>query len=501
MTALTRKVLNASARFYQGRQTVLDTTARLICLNYCLAFSALLPQLKGLFGTTGILPVRPYLAQITEQTGNLGFLVCPTLFWLNASDTSLLLLTLAGSVLSLIGIFRWTSLMLVFCFVLYLSLLNIGQDFLSFQWDVLLLESGFLAIFVTNGRGRHLLPASIKGLAAALFCLLVFKLMLLSGLCKLASQDASWSNLEALYFHFLTQPLPSPLAPFLHALPRTWLKFSCLLTLFIELIFPFLILAGRSGKLAAALAFWLLQLAIFLSGNYGFFNLLTAVLCLPLIDDRLFMHLQGKSVCRRRRAVPARFEARTLPVCFSAAAILCSIAYANCDILTSSAGANLPLRLLLFLPRHLYLANSYGLFAVMTTRRMEISIEGSYDGNTYLPYKFYFKPGPADRPPPIVAPYMPRLDWQMWFEALRAESGAEASYWFCNFMQGLKNNQAPLTFLIQENPFAGKEGPRYLRATLKQYRFNSPPEILRTGLYWRIDAEPFNQEPYYRLGP
>ncbi|HNH75339.1 MAG TPA: lipase maturation factor family protein [Candidatus Obscuribacter sp.] len=499
MPSLTRKVHDLFARYYKGRETVLDVAARLICLVYSLAFAALLPQLPGLYGESGILPARSYLAQIADQAGSLKYLVCPTLFWLNASDGALILLTAAGLLLSITGFFRWTASMLWLCFLIYLSLLNIGQDFLSFQWDILLLESGFLAIFVCKGGSRLLSPA-IKGLAAVLFGVLIFKLMLLSGLCKLASQDASWSSLEALSYHFLTQPLPTPAAPFLHGLPKEWLKVFCLSTFIIEVFCPFLLLLGRAGKLAAALAFLLLQGAIFLSGNYGFFNILTAVLCLPLIDDRIYMHLLGKPVYERRPAPGAGSEPASPAAGIAALAILLSIAYADCDIFAAGIGSNLPLRLVLFLPRHFYLANSYGLFAVMTTRRVEICIEGSDDGKNYVPYKFYFKPGPPDRPPPIVAPYMPRLDWQMWFEALRADSGEESSQWFGNFMRGLKGNNTSITALLQENPFAGKDPPLYLRARLQQYQFDSPSQILNSGIYWRIKPEAAKAN-YYNLGP
>ena len=108
---------------------------------------------------------------------------------------------------------------------------------MSFQWDILLLEAGFLSLFYADfylfdsfwARGRatrndgaganatkttrfsreSLVPPAVM---SWLFRLLIFKLMFLSGACKLASHDETWWNLTALEYHYWTQPLPTPAA-------------------------------------------------------------------------------------------------------------------------------------------------------------------------------------------------------------------------------------------------------------------------------------------------
>jgi hypothetical protein len=115
----------------------------------------------------------------------------------------------------------------------------------------------------------------------------------------------------------------------------------------------------------------------------------------------------------------------------------------------------------------LRLVNSYGLFAVMTTERQEIIVEGSNDGEHWLAYEFPYKPGDPRRAPPIVAPYQPRLDWQMWFAAL---SNYRENRWFVGMMIRLLQGEHAVLRLFRYNPFPNAP-PRFIRARLYLYHF------------------------------
>lgn len=441
---------------------------------FLLAFAGLLPQLNGLFGASGLSPAP----------------VCPAV--------------LTGLVASLLAFFNvFTGPLLLLSYVLYYFVVIYGQEFLSFQWDVLLLESGFLAAFVAADRsGKTLLSPRVKGIAAQALRFLLFKLMLMSGLCKLASQDPNWANLTALTYHFETQPLPSPLAPLLHALPEQLLKLACAGALFIELVVPFSIYIsfGKRGHLSAFFLFNLLQLCIISSGNYCFFNLLTMVLTLPLLDDKTlyamgrFLRLHTKYFYQRQKQNLRGYKALTVPSYI----LFFLIFWTNLTYFLP----DLPGRLLTILPRQLFLANSYGLFAVMTTTRPELIIEGSMDGVHYESYELPFKPGPLNRMPPVVAPYQPRLDWQLWFEALKTVDATyvkSPSPWFVVMMQRLQSNDKAVLSLFSKNPFEKVDGgPNFVRAVVRQYKFTTPQRIFESGNFWQTEG---SEQIYFELGP
>ncbi|MBK7747221.1 MAG: lipase maturation factor family protein [Candidatus Obscuribacter sp.] len=475
--------------FYLERRVTLEVTARLAGLIFFIAFVGLLPQLNCLYGTTGLLPVTEYFDGL--KGAHMNFFSYPTLLWLKPDVTGMVLTAISGVIASLLAFCnKAKTIALLVSYFCYFSLLQAGQDFLSFQWDILLLEVGFVSAFICS----RPLSAAVKGLFAWLLILIGFKLMLLSGLCKLLSQDASWSGLTALNYHFYTQPLPTPLAAFIQALPQDWLKLLCGSTLFIELIIPLAVFTGRKGRLFAFASFIFLQVLIMISGNYGFFNWLSIVLFVPLLDDKAIAFYAKKE----RRKFKASPRSRQLIQWTGATLALCLIS-ANLILLT---GYIIPqpliMRLLIAMPEHFYLVNSYGLFSVMTTQRPEIVIEGSNDGVHFSPYEFAFKPGNERRPPPLVAPYQPRLDWQLWFEALRATADENdlnrplsqrlvtPSPWFINLIAALQSNDPNVTAALSFNPFK-KQGPRYIRARIVQYKFATPAEILRDGIYWHSD--------------
>jgi len=440
------------------------------CLGviYAIAFVSLAVQITGLVGAHGILPAARFLAAVSEAYGGWAWLRVPTIFLWRASDIFLRLACVAGAVASLgiiLGFARRAAL--VVAFVLYLSLVHAGQSFLSFQWDYLLLEAGFLATFLRPALARVWLARW-----------LLFRLMLLSGAAKLLSHDPNWRNLTALRYHYETQPLPTPLAWYFHQLPMSCQKFSCAFLFFVELIVPFLMFAPRRVRFFAGGATILLQALIFLTGNYAFFNLLAVALCLLLFDDAAF---------RRTAKPPApRVRSTAWQRVVSAALVAFILLASGFELLETFSGT---------MPRAAATAlsaimpfgtvNTYGLFAVMTTSRPEIAVEGSNDGQTWLEYGFKYKPGELKRAPVWVQPYQPRLDWQMWFAAL---DGYQSQPWFVNFMVRLLEGSKDVLALLAKNPFPDAP-PRYIRGQLYDYHFTTAAEHRASGNWWRRDLK------------
>jgi hypothetical protein len=306
---------------------------------------------------------------------------------------------------------------------------------------------------------------------------LLFRLMFSSGAVKLLSGDETWRSLRALTVHYETQPLPVLTSWYVHQLPVWFHEASCAVLLAIELLVPFLVFGPRRARLLAFGPLLGLQALIALTGNYAFFNLLTAVLCLLLLDDR--------ALPPRLRGAPAEgvvaSASRPWPrvVLWPVAAVLLAAAAAH-QLWTVGIRPPAPLRFPARLIAPLSAVNGYGLFAVMTTSRPEIVVEGSDDGVRFKPYAFRWKPGDPGRAPWFVAPHQPRLDWQMWFAALGT---CERNPWFTRFLLRLSEASPPVLALLADDPFAGRP-PRFLRAVLYDYRFTDGAARRRTGEWW-----------------
>ena len=356
----------------------------------------------------------------------------------------------------------WERLLLACLYLLYLSFSSAGQDFLAFQWDSLLLEAGFLAIFLGNSK-----------IVVLLFRWLLFRLMFLSGAVKLTSHDPVWRDWTALAYHYLTQPLPTTLAWYMYQLPLGIQRFSTAFTLFVELGMPFLFFAPRIWRFFGAAAVLFLQVLIFLTGNYTFFNLLTISLCLLLFDDGALDRIAGKLGLRARAAKTGRIAVAAVVILI----LTISISELHETFFESTPE---PAMALVQFAAPFDVVNTYGLFASMTITRPEIIVQGSSDGVTWLDYEFRYKAGDLQRPPRLVAPYQPRLDWQMWFAALSDYRGAP---WFTNFMVRLLQGSPDVLALLQKNPFPAAP-PKYVRAELFDYSFTNLAQKRSTGDWW-----------------
>jgi predicted DCC family thiol-disulfide oxidoreductase YuxK len=453
---------------------------RLLAAIYLTTFASLAVQVTGLIGARGILPVGGYLAAVSKTLGMRGYWSMPTIFWLAHGDRFLQAAAIAGAavaLLLLLGILKagWERLLLICLYILYLSFSTAGQDFLSFQWDSLLLETGFLAIFLGNSR-----------FVILLFRWLLFRLMFLSGVVKLTSHDPVWRDFTALAFHYMTQPLATPLAWYMYQLPLGFQRFSTASTLFIELAIPFLFFAPRPWRFAGAALALCLQVLIFLTGNYTFVNLLTISLCVFLFDDRALdeLHLRAELDLRAKLHLRARAARTSLIAVWAVAIVILVLSVSEIEqtYFETSPDAE---SALLRIAGPFQIANTYGLFASMTTTRPEITIQGSNDGVTWLDYEFPYKPGDLRQPPHWVAPYQPRLDWQMWFAAL---SDYRASPWFTNLMVRLLQGSPDVLDLFQKNPFPSGP-PKYIRAQLFQYSFTDFATRRATGDWWKREPE------------
>jgi hypothetical protein len=456
---------------------------------YLAAFASLWVQLDGLVGSRGVFPAELFLERLREWRGGAAWLERPTLLWLGAGDAALHALCAAGvglAIAALAGIAP--RLAFAGAWALYLSLVSAGGIFLAYQWDVLLLETGLLAVLVSPPGLLPFRRAWVRPHPFAIWLprLLLVKLMFLSGAVKLLSGDPTWLDLTALSHHFETQPIPTWSSWLAHWIPAPGLRAATFAALAIELAFPVLVLAGRRGRLVAGAAFAALQLGIAATGNYGFFNALTLVLCIALLDDRALVRLLPERLRPQPRPpldapAPGR-GARLRRIAFAAAALL----LLSLSLLSVADRLRLPLprpEALRALQRQLapfYVASSYGLFAVMTTERPEIEVLGSEDGQSWRPYLFPYKPGPPERAPRFAPLHLPRLDWQMWFAAL---DRCQDSPWLAGLFARLLEGEPAVLGLLADDPFP-ERAPRFVRADRWLYRFAPPGD----AAWWRREA-------------
>jgi hypothetical protein len=463
---------------------------RLVGLVYAVAFASLAVQVAGLIGPSGLTPAGPYLERAHAMYGGSAYRMLPTVFWLGAGDTALTLAAWTGVVLAiLITAGVATRAALAGAWLLYLSLSVAGQDFLSFQWDALLLETGVLAfLWAPSGwRPRRELPPP-SPLIRWLLVFLLFKLMFLSGATKLLSGDPTWRQLTALDYHFETQPLPTWMGWYAHQLPASIHRLQTAVMFAIELGAPWLLFVPdrfRRLRYTGVGGLVLLQAGIALTGNYGFFNLLAVVLCVPALDDRVI----GRWLPLRLDsgwAGPPWHRAAQVALVGPIAVLSALSAWAELAYTSASAGGTSTVpewgATLLGWVAPFRSFNGYGLFRVMTTERPELVFEVSRDGRHWLEYPFRYQPGAVRRAPRFIAPYQPRLDWQLWFAALDPAGSAS---WLGALTERLRDGSPDVRQLMGDSPLP--EPPRFIRIARYSYRFTTPAERAARGEWWHRD--------------
>lgn len=446
-------------------------TARFLLLRglgliYLVAFYALNQQLYGLISSEGLLPAGVFLEKARLYFGEdaTPWLRLPTLFWFGASDAVLYLTSYIGLALSLSLLLGYAhALQLFVLWVIYLSFNGIGQVFYGYIWEILLLEAGFLAIFLAPfGRG----PTPPSTAVLWLYRWLLFRVLFGAGLIKLRG-DACWWDLTCMEYHYQTQPLPHMLSWYWHQLPPLAHKASVLATHIVELVVPFFLFATRRLRHTAALIQLVFQLLLIFSGNLSWLNYLTLILCLACFDDDFLRRLLPRPL---QRYADAGLSAERGSGARLAIYALCIAVF----YLSSHPIENMisPKQVMNRSFDPLRLVNSYGAFGHIGKKRYEIVFEGT-DDRTLGPdaiwhaYELPAKPGDINRRPPWVAPYHHRLDWQLWFAAM---SDYEKNPWLVHLCYKILRGQPSALSLIAHNPFP-EQPPAYLRAELYEYEF------------------------------
>ncbi len=463
-------------RYESGHVLIGWVFLRGLALIYFAAFASMATQIDDLIGSSGILPAADKLDLIRQHFFELKFWHMPTLFWFDVSDDALKWSCYAGMVASgliLASLFVRTSLAI--CYVLYLSIVEVGQDFTLFQWDVFLLEIGFLAFLLTWG----------SPIIVLLFRWLLARFMFMGGVVKLVSGDPTWANLTALNYHYETQPLPTPVAYYAYWLPD-WFHQFCVGGVFvIELIVPFFVFLPRRFRIIVCASFLLLQMSIILTGNYNFFNLLVILLCLFLIEDRdvtkWLPQRLSSNILKQHRA--AGVVGNVFAAFWGGLVLL--VCAGHIWLYHTRMPLIEPVNSLLKVSADFSLINNYGPFAVMTTTRNEIIVQGSNDGLHWSDYEFKYKPGRLDKSLGWNIPHQPRLDWQMWFAAL--EQPRRGS-WFDSFLERLLTGSPSVLGMLAENPFPDHP-PKYVRAVLYRYSFTDLQQRELTGNVWERQFE------------
>ena len=541
---------------------------RMLGVTILIAFLSFWVQSAGLIGPEGIVPFQENLDQVRNNSANSTagtspWLLRPTLLWLISGTDGLTFLFTIGTLAALLLIVGFgPHIAVLISWICYLSLVVVAQPFLNFQWDILLLETMFLSVFFLPWLVREKISAlrEPNSVGRWLLWLLLFKLMFESGLVKFtyfgAGGSNTWSDFTALNYHYWTQPIPSWLSWYFHWLPSWFHKMSLMITYVTELILPFFIFFPRRFRNIACLGIVFLQLMIIITGNYGFFNLLTLLLCLTLLDDQTIPNQIKRFFDRSQQERPKfvwlmRWKS-VLGTIVLVIFVITGSYYLSLDFRGNRpevAGQTLspsPITNTLVRTAQFFRSmNSYGLFRVMTTTRPEIIISYSMDGKMWIPYQFNYKPVNLQAPPPFFFPHMPRLDWQMWFEALYIERIMDApfslflykrflevlttgemkkgeirieqfftpqdlqdlntmdageqqqviqnfrvhinsyldhSYWFARFLRALRQGNPNVLGLLADNSNF-QEKPKNMRVTFYYYNFSSP-EVQKDGYWW-----------------
>jgi lipase maturation factor 1 len=482
---------------------------RALGLIYFSAFYSLLFQVKGLIGAHGILPASVYLED-ARRVGAERFWYVPTLLWFSSSDHMLMALTWVGLIASVLLVANvWPRAMLVACFLCFLSFVGAAQDFSNYQSDGMLLEAGFISLFlaprgVWPGWGARSAPAR-----AAIFLLLWewFRIYFESGVVKLTSGDPTWHNLTAMYEYYQNGPLPTWIGWYVQHLPLWFHRATAGATLGMELVLVWMaFVPGRWWRIVCCLVVTAWQIGVIATANYAFLNYLVLVLAVLLLDDEFLRRfvparwseklttenteeMRGHGEVDAAETVEQEAEVRE----FRSPGLLHSVGVGVAAVVLTWVGYATTARLVFLLWQDaplpttpvtaldpLRIANQYGLFAMMTPHRYEIEFQGSNDGVNWTPYLFRYKPQDVRERPGIYAPYQPRFDWNLWFASL--------GEWMQNPMvprteELLLENDRDVLGLFRGDSFGGTP-PKYVRAVIWQYWFSTPEEKRTQGIWW-----------------
>ncbi len=455
---------------------------RLLGAIYAIAFLVAINQIIPLIGAHGLLPLDIFLKRVTGSLGSAsaGFVRLPSLFWFNHSDAFLLTTAWIGFILSCIVLAGFANaLLLAVLWFLYMSFVHLGQEWYGYGWEIQLLETGFLAIFLCPLLDMRPFPKRAAPMPViVLFRWLTFRIMLGAGLIKIRG-DEVWRNGTALYYHFETQPIPGPLSRWFHFLPRWILKAGVWYNFLAELIAPWFVFWPRLARHIAGIVIIGLQVVLIFSGNLSFLNWLTILPALACFDDGFWSKLLPRSLVRLAEAANTRAEP-SQPMTITSWIITVVIALLSIQPVINMLS---PRQIMNTSFDPLDLVNTYGAFGTVGRERLNVVFEGTTDETpgdsaNWKAYPYKGLPVAPDKPSPQIAPYHLRLDWQMWFAAM---STPEEYPWTLHLMSKLLHNDPAAVGLFAGNPFPHKP-PRYIRAVLYRYGFARPDN--KEGLWW-----------------
>jgi len=440
---------------------------------YFFAFLSAALQVLPLLGSRGLLPIGQFVRHISSDAPLQTFLTTPSVFIFTQSDSLLALLAWAGAVLSLVVLFGFANSIILFVlWFLYLSYVNVGQLFYGYGWEIQLCEIGFLAIFMVPVLDGRPFPKTETPLPLVwLIRWFLFRFYLGAGMIKLRGSEC-WHDFTCLYYHFQTQPIPNPLSPFMHFLPHFILKFGVMFVEFLQVVSAFFVFYPRALRITAGLIFFTFQFILILTGNYAFFNWITLIPALLLLDDRLLRRVvPPKLVTAAQRAeqkkVPFTPARKTFHYLLMGGLLWLSIPVVG-NLLSENQVMNGSYS-------NWNLVNTYGAFGYVGTRRWELVVAGTSDevitdDTQWKEYEFIAKPTGIDRKLPIIAPYQPRIDWQIWFAA---QSTASREGWLIHLVWKLLHNDEGALSLIADNPFPDRP-PSFIKIDLYEYTFEKP---------------------------
>ena len=459
---------------------------RLLGAVYTIAFLVAVNQLKPLAGSHGLLPMDLYIDQIRSALGSTGaaFLRLPSLFWFWHSDTALMTLSWTGLVLSIVVLAGFANIpILTILWMLYMSIVHLGQEWYGYGWEIQLLETGFLAIFLCPIWDARPFPKYAPPLAIiVLFRWLIFRIMFGAGLIKLRG-DASWLNGTALNYFYETQPIPGPLTRWFHFLPRLVLKIGVWVNWLAELIAPFFVFWPRLARHTAGIIIVLFQLFLIFGGNLSFLNWLTIVPALACFDDGFWSAILPR-ILVQKATTAAAFASSPKPLHITTWAVAILIAALSIRPVLNMIS---PGQIMNTSFDPLDLVNTYGAFGSVGQERYNVIFEGTLDAQPdstakWEPYIYKGLPVALEKTPPQIAPYQLRLDWQMWFAAM---ASPDQYPWTLNLVWKLLHNDHQILKLFAENPFAARS-PRFVRAVLYRYKLAKPGNA--QGHYWERET-------------
>ena len=443
-----------------------------LAVIYLIAFLVAANQFRALAGEDGLLPLGEYVEGAT-------FRERPSLFYLLPDDRVVGIAAWTGvglALAALLAVPYWlpepyavpaSMLLWAAMWALYQSFVNAGRVFYGYGWESMLLETGFLAIFL--GAGASGPPVVVIWL----FKWVLFRNMFGAGLIKIRGDDC-WRDLTCLDYHYETQPMPNPLSPFAHHLPDRFHRAEVLGNHVVELAVPFLYFAPEPFAAVGGTATILFQAWLMLTGNFSWLNALTIVQAVATFGDGVLA-----AVLPVAAPAPAPTPSYLLVASLLLAALVAALSVRPVlNVLSPRQAMNTS-----FDPLHL--VNTYGAFGSVTRERYQLVIEGTDAEDPaeddWREYEFAGQPVRTDERPPQWAPYHLRLDWQLWFAAMRPRPGPRQR-WLLALLEALLEGDADALGLLRSSPFP--EPPERIRVLRYRYRFTTPEEREETGRWW-----------------